>query len=176
MAANSDGSFSFAAQQNMGVVGTTLSQPLPNLRSHAISFANHSEEYTKGTTSQPFHIAISLFVAETREKARSLMSRNWLDSDIISDGPPVHSSAIGGGRHDFSSGAGGWGTWNFEEAIQHCIYDSPQGCIEKLKNIEEQIPSIGQCIVEFNRRGRLTTDEVQGSMQLFANKVMPEFN
>ena len=45
-----------------------------------------------------------------------------------------------------------------------------------LKNIEEQIPHIDQCIVEFNRRGRLTTYEVQESMQLFANKVMPEFD
>ena len=176
MAANSDGSFSFAAQQNMGVVGTTLSQPLPNLRRHSISFANRSKETTKANTAQPFHVAISLFVAGTREKARNLMSRNWLDSDVISDGPPVHSSAIGGGRHDFSSGAGGWGTWNFEEAIQHCIYDSPRGCIERLKNIEEQIPCIDQCIVEFNRRGRLTTYEVRESMELFANKVMPEFD
>ena len=85
----------------------------------------------------------------------------------------MHSSAIGGGRHDFSSGAGGWGSWNFETAVENCIYDSPEGCIEKLKELEESIPGMDQCILEFNRRGRNTTEVVQNSMKLFSEKVMP---
>ena len=33
---------------------------------------------------------------------------------------------------------------------------------------------MAQCILEFNRRGRLTNDEIKESMQLFADEVMPE--
>ena len=151
------------------------SQPIANLEKHAISFSNSSNPEKSSHNTQPFHIAISLFVSKTRETAHKLMSRNWRDSDVIVEGPPVHSSAIGGGRHDFSSGAGGWGTWNFDEACIHSIYDDPEGCIKRLKEIEEKIPSLDQCILEFNRRGRLTTEEVQESMRLFAKRVMPEF-
>ena len=32
---------------------------------------------------------------------------------------------------------------------------------------------MSECILEFNRRGRLTNEEVKQSMQLFADKVMP---
>ena len=176
LAANSDTSFTFAGSEGLGVIGTTFSQPIHNLEKHAIAFTSSTTSAKSSQNPQPFHIAISLFVAETREKAHGLMSRNWRDSDVIADGPPVHSSAIGGGRHDFSSGAGGWGTWNFDEACIHSIYDDPEGCIKRLKMIEKKIPSLGQCILEFNRRGRLTTEEVQRSMRLFADQVMPEFS
>jgi len=175
LAANSDTSFTFAGGEGLGVIGTTFSQPIANLEKHAISFSNSSNPEKSSHNTQPFHIAISLFVSKTRETAHKLMSRNWRDSDVIVEGPPVHSSAIGGGRHDFSSGAGGWGTWNFDEACIHSIYDDPEGCIKRLKEIEEKIPSLDQCILEFNRRGRLTTEEVQESMRLFAKRVMPEF-
>ncbi|MCH2313589.1 MAG: LLM class flavin-dependent oxidoreductase [SAR202 cluster bacterium] len=173
MAANSDGSFKFAAQNGLGVVGITLSQTVSNLSSHIKTFkANINGDVANGNP-QPFHVVVSLFVAETREKAHEMMRKNWLDSDVIGDGPPVHSSAIGGGRHDFSSGAGGWGTWDFATAVERCIYDSPAGCIEKLRELETSIPGIDQCILEFNRRGRNTTEVVQNSMKLFSEKVMP---
>ena len=175
MAANSDGSFAFAAQQNMGVIGTTLSQPLANIEKHSNTFSNIYSN-NNSLDPQPFHLAISFFVAETKEKAHQIMSKNWLKSDVISDGPPVHTTAIGGGRHDFSSGEGGWGTWDFESATKHCIYDSPEGCVERLREIEKRVPILDQCILEFNRRGRLTTREVQDSMKLFADRVLPVFN
>ena len=173
MAANSDGSFKFAAENGMGVVGITLSQSVVNLGAHIKTFKSNIKERAANGIGQPFHVVVSLFVAETKEKAHDLMRKNWLDSDVIGDGPPVHSSAIGGGRHDFSSGAGGWGTWNFETAVENCIYDSPEGCIEKLKELEKSIPGMDQCILEFNRRGRNTTEVVQNSMKLFSEKVMP---
>jgi alkanesulfonate monooxygenase SsuD/methylene tetrahydromethanopterin reductase-like flavin-dependent oxidoreductase (luciferase family) len=175
MAANSDGSFAFAAHQNMGVIGTTLSQSLSNIKNHAVTFSKifANNDYLDP---QPFHLAVSFFVADTKEKARQIMSRNWLDTDVIASGPPVHSTAIGGGRHDFSSGEGGWGTWDFQTATQHCIYDSPEGCVEKLREVQEKVPTLDQCILEFNRRGRLTSKEVQDSMKLFADRVMPEFS
>jgi alkanesulfonate monooxygenase SsuD/methylene tetrahydromethanopterin reductase-like flavin-dependent oxidoreductase (luciferase family) len=173
MAANSDGSFKFAAQNGLGVVGITLSQSIANLGAHIKTFKANINKGAANGNPQPFHVVVSLFVAESREKAHDLMRKNWLDSDVIGDGPPVHSSAIGGGRHDFSSGAGGWGSWNFATAIEHCIYDSPEGCIESLRELEDRIPGMDQCILEFNRRGRNTTEVVQHSMKLFAEKVMP---
>ena len=173
MAANSDGSFKFAAQNGLGVVGITLSQSISNLGAHIKTFKANINEGAANGNPQPFHVVVSLFVAESREKAHDLMRKNWLDSDVIGDGPPVHSSAIGGGRHDFSSGAGGWGSWNFATAVEHCIYDSPEGCIESLRELEDRIPGMDQCILEFNRRGRNTTEVVQHSMKLFAEKVMP---
>ena len=62
---------------------------------------------------------------------------------------------------------------DFETAVENCIYDSPEGCIEKLKQLEQSISGMDQCILEFNRRGRNTTEVVQKSMKLFSEKVMP---
>ena len=173
MAANSDSSFEFAASQGMGVIGTMLSQPLENLKMHSDTFHKVKNRLKSNEGKQPFHIAISFFVAETREKAQKIMRENWRDADVISDGPPVHSSAIGGGRHDFSSGAGGWATWNFQSALEHCIYDSPEGCIERLARIMATVDNVDQIILEFNRRGRISSEVVKKSMKLFGDKVLP---
>ena len=175
MAANSDGSFSFAAGEGLGVVGTTLSQPLSKLKEHSLTFSTEINPEKAAGNPQVFNVAISFFVSESREKAREQMSKNWLDKDVIGTGSPTRPSAIGGGRHDFSTGYGGWATWDFDTATQYCIYDSPEGCVERLLEIKNNIPSLNQCILEFNRRGRLTTEEVRESMQLFADSVMPEF-
>ena len=173
LAANSDSSFEFAATQGMGVIGTMLSQPLGNLKNHSETFHNMKNNLGYNQSNQPFHIAISFFVADTKENAQEIMKRNWRDSDVISDGPPVHSSAIGGGRHDFSSGAGGWATWDFKSALKHCIYDSPSGCIERLEEIISTVNNVDQVILEFNRRGRIPSDDVKKSMDLFGDKVLP---
>ncbi len=175
MAANSDGSFKFAAENGLGVIGITLTQSVSNLSSHIQTFKSNLNEIEANGNPQPFHVAVSLFVAETREKAHNLMKSNWLDTDIISDSPPSNSSAVGTGRHEFSSGAGSWGSWNFDTAVERCIYDSPEGCVEQLKQLEIDIPGIDQCILEFNRRGRINTKAVQDSMTLFSEKVMPHF-
>ena len=176
MAANSDSSFEFAASQGMGVIGTMLSQPLGNLKIHSDTFHRVKNNLSSREVAQPFHIAISFFVAETREKAHAIMKDNWRDSDVIGDGPPVHSSAIGGGRHDFSSGAGGWATWDFKSSLKHCIYDSPEGCIERLAKIVSTVDNVDQVILEFNRRGRIPSDMVKKSMELFGNKVLPSLS
>jgi len=39
---------------------------------------------------------------------------------------------------------------------------------------QEQLSSMYQCILEFNRRGRIPSVRVRESMRLFAEKVMPK--
>ena len=65
------------------------------------------------------------------------------------------------------------GVWDFEEAERHCIYDDPPGCIEKLRILQEKLPYMEQCILEFNRRGRIPNELVMDSMRLFTDKVRP---
>ena len=72
MAANSDSSFEFAASQGMGVIGTMLSQPLEKLKVHSKTFQNVKADLVPSDVSQPFHVAISFFVAETKEKAHDI--------------------------------------------------------------------------------------------------------
>ena len=41
------------------------------------------------------------------------------------------------------------------------------------KEMQENMPSMYECILEFNRRGRIPSELVKRSMRLFAEKVMP---
>lgn len=173
LAANSDETFPYAASMGLGVIGTTLSQPMPRMIDRLREFKD-AKPADGATHPQEFHVNISFFVAETRKKAREMMARNWLDEDIVNTVPDATASSIGTSRHSFTSGVGGWATWNFEDAVRYSVYDDPAGCIEQLRSLGEDMPGMAQCILEFNRRGRLTNDEIKESMQLFADEVMPE--
>ena len=174
LAANSDETFPYAAKMGLGVIGTTLSQPMPRMIDRLREFED-AKASGDCDQPQPFHVNISFFVAETRKKAHDLMARNWLDDDIVTTVPDATASSVGTSRHSFSSGVGGWATWDFAEALRYSIYDDPAGCVEQLQSLSNQLPGMAQCILEFNRRGRLTNDEILDSMRLFADKVMPEF-
>ena len=172
LAANSDETFAYAASQGLGVIGTTLSQPMPRLVDRLREFEAATPD--KGSAHpQPFHVNISFFVADSREKAHRLTGRNWRDDDVVNTVPDSTASSVGTTRHSFASGVGGWATWDFEEALRNCIYDDPAGCVERLQYLQDQLPGMGQCILEFNRRGRISSDQIKESMRLFAEEVMP---
>ena len=173
LAANSDETFPYAARHGLGVIGTTLSQPMPRMIDRLREF-EEAKPAGGADMPQPFHVNISFFVAETREKALDLMARNWLDEDVVHTVPDATASSVGTSRHSFSSGVGGWATWTFEDAQRYSIYDDPAGCVERLRALHEDLSGMAQCILEFNRRGRLTNDEIMESMRLFADRVMPE--
>ena len=173
LAANSDETFPYAAGMGLGVIGTTLSQPMPRMIDRLRDFEN-AKDTESSHNPQPFHVNISFFVAETREKAHKLMARNWRDEDIVNTVPDATASSIGTSRHSFTSGVGGWATWSFQDALKYSIYDDPDGCVEQLRNLGNDLSGMAQCILEFNRRGRLTNEEVKESMQLFGDAVMPQ--
>jgi hypothetical protein len=64
-------------------------------------------------------------------------------------------------------------TWDFDKAKRICIYDEPAACVDRLQALQEQLPTMYQCILEFNRRSRIPSDQVKTSMRLFAEQVMP---
>ena len=173
LAANSDETFPYAARLGLGVIGTTLSQPMPRMIDRLREFEDTKLEEA-ASHPQLFHANISFFVAKTRKEAHTLMARNWRDEDVVNTTPDATASSVGTSRHSFTSGVGGWATWDFREALKFSIYDDPDGCIEQLRNLERDLPGMSQCILEFNRRGRLTNEEIQESMRLFAEAVMPE--
>jgi hypothetical protein len=41
-------------------------------------------------------------------------------------------------------------TWDFARAQEVCIYDEPAACVERLQSLQEQLPDMYQCILEFN--------------------------
>ena len=173
LAANSDETFAYAARMGIGVIGTTLSQPMPRLIDRLREF-EEAKPAENGGQPQPFNVNISFFVAETRRKAHDLMRMNWRDDDIVTATPEQGASSVGTTRHSFTSGVGGWATWDFDQALSYSIYDDPAGCVEQLRALGEQLPTMNQCILEFNRRGRIPSDQIKESMRLFAEKVRPE--
>lgn len=173
VAANSDDTFTYAAKLGLGVIGTTFSQPMPRLIARLKEF--EAAKPSSGTTqAQESHVAISFFVSKTRKEAHEAMKENWRDSDIITVAPGQEASVIGSTRHNFATGVGGWATWNFDEALKNSIYDDPSACVERLQSLQEQLPTMSQCILEFNRRGRIPSEKVKEAMILFAEKVMPK--
>ena len=175
LAANSDETFPYAARLGLGVIGTTLSQPMPRMIDRLREFGE-AKRAEAASHPQPFHVNISFFVAKTRKEAHTLMARNWRDEDVVSAVPDATASSVGTSRHSFTSGVGGWATWNFQDALNYSIYDDPDGCAEQLRNLSDDLPGMAQCILEFNRRGRLTNEEIKASMQLFADAVMPQLS
>ena len=173
LAANSDETFPYAARLGLGVIGTTLSQPMPRMIDRLRDF-EEAKPSGAGDQPQPFRVSISFFVAETREKALKTMALNWRDEDAKSDVPAADASTIGTSRHSFASGVRDWQSWDFQEATRHSVYDDPAGCIERLGSLQDQLPNMEQCILEFNRRGRIPSEEIKKSLRLFADKVMPE--
>lgn len=172
LATNSDSTFPYAAKLGVGMIATNMIQPTPMLAQRMAEFQAAKVPNQLGQA-QPAHVAISFFVAETKEKAQAIARENWRTADILKEAPGQAPSVVGATRPEFSSGAGSWATWSFEEAEQHCIYDDVAGCIERLSELQEALPHMEQCILEFNRRGRITSDLVRESMRLFAERVRP---
>jgi hypothetical protein len=84
----------------------------------------------------------------------------------------MKSLGLDASRPDFTTGAVGWMTWDLAKAKEICIYDEPTACVERLQCLQEQFPSMYQCILEFNRRGRIPSLRVRESMRLCAEQVM----
>ncbi len=173
LAANSDETYAYAARLGLGVIGTTLSQPMPRMIDRLRDFEEAKSNDGDGLP-QPFHVNISFFVGETREKALRAMALNWRDEDVKSDVPDADASTIGTSRHSFASGVRDWQSWDLEEATRRSVYDDPAGCVERLRQLQADLPNMDQCILEFNRRGRIPSEEIKKSLRLFADKVMPE--
>ena len=173
VAANSDDTFPYAAKLGLGVIGTTLSQPMPRLIDRLKDF-EAAKPASGAAHPQESHVALSFFVANTRQEAHQMTKLNWRDDDVVTVAADQQGSVIGSSRHNFTTGVGGWATWNFEDAVENCIYDDPSACVEQLQSLQEQLPTMDQCILEFNRRGRIPSEKIKESMRLFADKVMPK--
>jgi hypothetical protein len=117
---------------------------------------------------------VSFFVAKTRAEAHVVSRENWRNTDTAAGLEYVKSLGIDPTRPDFATAAVSWMTWDFEKAKHICIYDEPAACIERLQNLQEQLPTMYRCILEFNRRGRIPSALVRDSMRLFAEQVMPK--
>ena len=67
-------------------------------------------------------------------------------------------------------------SWDSARACEVAIYDDSSACVERLQSLQEQLPGMSQCILEFNRHGRIPSEDIQTSMRLFAEKVMPKLS
>ncbi len=173
LAANSNDTFAYAGRLGLGVIGTTLSQPLPRMADRLAEFES-AKRAVQPAHPQSAHVMVSFFVARTQEEAHRLTRENWRDGDREAGLKFMRRRGIDPTQPDFATGAVGWMTWDFARATEVCIYDEPSACVERLQTLKEQLPTLDQCILEFNRRGRIPSEKVRESMRLFAEKVMPE--
>lgn len=173
LAANSSNTFQYAARLGLGVICTTISQPVPSLVQRFADF-EAAKAPEKAPHPQSSKVMVSLFVANTREEAHHLAKENWRDSDVVDGIKYVESIGLDPSKPEQIPGAIGWMLWPFDRALEVCVYDNPKGCIEQLRSIRDQLPTMDTCILEFNRRGRIPSVRVKESMKLFAEKVLPE--
>ena len=175
LAANSNDSFTYAAAQGLGAICTTLAQPVPSLMERLAEF--DAAKLTSGASHpQQVHVMVSFFVAESKAEAQELAGRNWSDSDATAGVDYLRSLGFDTSNPESVPGAIGWMMWDLDRVLEVCIYDEPAACVEGLQRLREQLPSMGMCILEFNRRGRIPSERVMQSMRLFAEKVMPELD
>ena len=173
LAANSSSTFKYAAGLGLGAICSTLTQDASSLALRLAEF--EAAKPTGGQAGpQPSHVAISFFVGKTRNEAHEVMAANWLDSDVAEGLEYMESIGVDPSNSERMPGAIRWTIWPFDKTVQMCVYDDPEGCIEQLQSLREQLPTIDTFILEFNRRSRIPSDKVKESMKLFAEKVMPE--
>ena len=173
LASNSNDTFPYAARLGLGAVCTTLSQPMPRLIERLAEYAA-AKPAPSSTLPQRVYVMVSFFVAKTRAEAHAVARENWRDTDAADGIAFMKSLGIDAARPDFTTGAVGWMTWDFAKAKEICIYDEPTACVERLQSLQEQLPPMYQCILEFNRRGRIPSARIRESMRLFADQVMPK--
>ena len=175
LAANSNDTFAYTARLGVGVIGTTLSQPLPNMIQRLAEY--EAAKPPSGVTQpQRAYVMVSFLVAKTRREAHALAGENWRSTDMADGLAYMKSMGMDPTRPDFATGATGWMTWDFAKAKRICIYDEPAACVERLQALQEQLPTMYQCILEFNRRSRIPSEQVKASMRLFAEEVMPHLH
>jgi alkanesulfonate monooxygenase SsuD/methylene tetrahydromethanopterin reductase-like flavin-dependent oxidoreductase (luciferase family) len=80
LAANSNDTFAYAAQLGLGVIGTTLTQPMPRLVQRLADYAA-AQPTAAVTPPQRAYVMVSFFVAKTRQEAHAVTRENWCDSD-----------------------------------------------------------------------------------------------
>lgn len=171
LAANSNDTFEYAAGLGLGVIGTHLSQPDFRLVDRLAEF--EAAKVPDPPHPQNAYVMVSVFVAESRSEAHRITRQNWRDGDRQDGLALMKRMGVDPSRPDFATGAVGWQTWDFERAREVCIYEDVTGCIERLQELQERLPTMHQCILEFNRRARIPSERVRESMRLFAEKVMP---
>ena len=68
--------------------------------------------------------------------------------------------------------------WETVEEVELAerLYDEPAACVDYLQRLREELPGMRQCILEFNRRGRIPSDHVRQSMRLFADEAPPKLS
>lgn len=175
LASNSNDTFTYAARLGLGIIGTILSQPMPRLVQRLAEFEAAKPE-TPPAQPQQAHVMVSFFVAETRRKAHAMMQENWRPGDSAAGYERLKQMGFDPSTPDFATGSVGWMSWDFARASEVAIYDDPSACVERLQSLQEQLPGMSQCILEFNRRGRIPSKDIQTSMRLFAEKVMPKLS
>jgi alkanesulfonate monooxygenase SsuD/methylene tetrahydromethanopterin reductase-like flavin-dependent oxidoreductase (luciferase family) len=175
VASNSNDTFPYAASRGLGVVCTTISQPMPRLIDRLAEF-EAAKPAQPPEVPQRVYVMVSFFVGKTRAEAHAITRENWRDTDRVDGVAFMNSLGIDQSRPDFTTGAAGWMTWDFAKAKELCIYDEPSACVERLQQLQEQLPSMYQCILEFNRRGRIPSATVRDSMRLFADQVLPRLS
>ncbi len=173
LASNSSSTFKYAAGLGLGSICSTLTQDASNLALRLAEF-EAAKPAGRQVGPQPANVAVSFFVAESREKAHRIMAENWRDSDVTDGIEYMESIGVDHTQPEGLPGAIRWMIWPFKTTVQKCIYDSPEGCIEQLLALREQLPTIDTFILEFNRRSRIPSGLVKESMKLFAEKVAPE--
>jgi alkanesulfonate monooxygenase SsuD/methylene tetrahydromethanopterin reductase-like flavin-dependent oxidoreductase (luciferase family) len=173
LAANSNDTFPYAARLGLDAVCTTLSQPIPRLIDRLAEYAA-AKPAQDTTLPQRVYVMVSIFVAQTRAEAHTMAREHWRDTDTANGIAFMQSLGVDASRPDFATGAVVRMTWDFAQAKEICIYDEPAACVERLQCLQEQLPSMYQCILEFNRRGRMPSATVRESMWLFAEQVMPK--
>ena len=174
LASNSDDTFAYAGALGVGSIVTTLGQPdIPRLQERLAEF-EAAKPTANESPPQRVYVMVSLFVAKTREEAHRAASENWRPTDLADGLAYMKSMGIDPSQPNFSTGAIGWMTWDFERALEICIYDEPEACVERLQELQEQLPTMHECILEMNRRARIPGEKIRESMRLFAEKVMPK--
>lgn len=131
LAANSNDTFPYAARLGLGVIGTTLSQPMPRL-CHRLAEYAAAKPADAITPPQRAYVMVSFFVAKTRAEAHAITPENWRDTDTAAGLEYMKSLGIDPTRPDFATGAVGWMTWDFDKARTLCISDESAARVERL--------------------------------------------
>jgi len=178
VAANSAETAVWAAREGYPIFVASNINPFPRLRELVPMYRDARRAAGHSTTQDDLTILMPLFVgASGREIEHAVKPsiNQYVDFVSAAAEPMLRKSSSDVERHKLQAILAQMRSLSYEQMNDMmAIFDTPEACVERLKQIEEEF-NPGRIICWFNFGGMVPHDRVMRSMELFSSKVLPRF-
>lgn len=186
VAANSEDTFEVMGRMGLPIFAASQVNPFHRIKHflaiyrEALKTAGHPADAADDVS-----VLIPLYVGESVAQVRREMEpsiKHFLSTATLLFGsgtPPPGTPRSDGSKSDAAARLKQtlerMASMTYEQVCERmAIFDTPEACVERLKGFQQDY-NMGRVICWFNPGGQVPHNQVMRSMELFAAKVMPQF-